>query len=665
MELTREEATQEIKRNIPCEEFLEKARHGGYICPDCGNGSGKTGTGSVKIYRDTNTWYCHACSKTGDAIDLYKKKTGADYNTAIMELSQRLGITIKRSYQEGQKPAPAAIDQEPKEGTEPPKEADQTAFFLAAAANIEKTDYHRGITLETLKRFKVGYVEAWKHPKAPNAPASPRLIIPISRYTYIARDTRSNLTEAQEPYKKQKAKTWESVQADNWIFNKRAVQEAHSPIIVVEGEIDALSIIDAGGEAVGLGSIAHVGAFLEYVKKHKPAQPLILSLDNDKKEDGSNPGKEAEDKLAAGLTEQGIVFYRHNIAGDCKDANEALQADRAAFTREVAAAREIPAKDYRSKTATAAFLQSFIDGITGSANTPPISTGFSQLDAELDGGLYEGLYTVGAISSLGKTALIMQIADQIAAAGHDVLIISLEMARTELMARSISRHTIIDCIETGEDTRNAKTVRGITDFSRWSHYSEEEKKLITRSMDKYESYADRLFIVEGVGDIGVNEIREDVKKHTDIMGKPPVVIVDYLQLLAPANDRASDKQNTDKAILELKRISRDYKTPVIAISSFNRSNYSTPAAMEAFKESGAIEYSSDVLFGMQLEGVGSKEFDLEKAKKEDPRKIELVILKNRNGRTGGKISFDYYAMFNYYNQGTAPGWKGSGNFKRR
>lgn len=665
MELTREEATQEIKRSIPCEEFLEKARHGGYICPDCGNGSGKNGTGSVKIYNG-NTWACHACEKEngkktgGDVIDLYRKKTGADYNTAIMELSQRLGITIKRSYQEGQKPAPAAIDQEPKEGTEPPKEADQTAFFLAAAANIEKTDYHRDITLETLKRFKVGFIENWKPPKAPNAPVSPRLIIPKSPYTYLARRT-----DGREEYKKQQTKTWENVPADNWLFNKRAVKEAHSPIIVVEGEIDALSIIDVGGEAVGLGGTANVGTFLEYVKKHKPAQPLILSLDNDKEINGKNPGKEAEDKLAAGLTEQDIVFYRHNIAGEHKDANEALQADRAAFTREVAAAREIPAKDYRSKTATAAFLQSFIDGITGSANTPPISTGFSQLDAELDGGLYEGLYTIGAIPSLGKTALIMQIADQIAAAGHDVLIISLEMARTELMARSISRHTIIDCIETGEDTRNAKTVRGITDFSRWSHYSEEEKKLITRSMDKYESYADRLFIVEGVGDIGVKEIREDVKKHTDIMGKPPVVIVDYLQLLAPANDRTSDKQNTDKAILELKRISRDYKTPVIAISSFNRQNYSTQAAMEAFKESGGIEYSSDVLFGMQLEGVGKSDFDVDKAKKEDPRKIELVILKNRNGRTGEKISFDFYAMFNYFNQGTAPGWKGSGNFKRR
>lgn len=46
-----------------------------------------------------------------------------------------------------------------------------------------------------------------------------------------------------------------------------------------------------------------------------------------------------------------------------------------------------------------------------------------------------------------------------------------------------------------------------------------------------------------------------------------------MQILASYNDRATDKQNIDKAVIKLKRISRDYKTPVVAISSFNRANY--------------------------------------------------------------------------------------------
>ena len=60
--------------------------------------------------------------------------------------------------------------------------------------------------------------------------------------------------------------------------------------------------------------------------------------------------------------------------------------------------------------------------------------GVCALDRALDGGLYEGLYIVGAISSLGKTTLVTQIGDQIASGGQDVLVFSLEMARAELMA---------------------------------------------------------------------------------------------------------------------------------------------------------------------------------------------------------------------------------------
>ena len=77
--------------------------------------------------------------------------------------------------------------------------------------------------------------------------------------------------------------------------------------------------------------------------------------------------------------------------------------------------------------------------------------------------------------------------------------------------------------------------------------------------------------------------------------------------------------------------------------------------MQAFKESGAIEYSTDVLIGLQLRGVGSANFDIDQAKSKNPRDVEAVILKNRNGRTGGRIGFDFYAMFNYFAESdTAP-----------
>ena len=112
-------------------------------------------------------------------------------------------------------------------------------------------------------------------------------------------------------------------------------------------------------------------------------------------------------------------------------------------------------------------IEIFKNDIAKSKDTPVISTGFEILDDKLDGGLYPGLYVIGAISSLGKTTLVLQIADQIAKAGQDVLFFSLEMARNELMAKSISRQTYINTLATSGAAENAKTTRGILTGKRY------------------------------------------------------------------------------------------------------------------------------------------------------------------------------------------------------
>jgi replicative DNA helicase len=413
-----------------------------------------------------------------------------------------------------------------------------------------------------------------------------------------------------------------------------------------------LSIIEVGGEAVGLGSTDNWRKLTKLLETKRPAQPLIIALDND--EDGQKTSGE----LAAELDKMGITHYRIDPYNGSKDANEALMADREAFTAAIESGERIEEEAQAAErekylqTNTAAHLQSFLNGIAASVNTPFIPTAISGLDKILDGGLYEGLYVVGAISSLGKTTLVTQIADQIAQAGHDVLIFSLEMARTEIMAKSISRHTLLDVMQNSGNMANAKTTRGITTGSRYLDYSQEEKALIQRAVTEYGSYAQNIYIHEGIGNIGVEQIRDTVQRHITFTGKTPVVVIDYVQILAPADIRASDKQNTDKAVLELKRISRDYKTPVIGISSLNRASYKEAISMEAFKESGSLEYGSDVLIGLQLKGAGKKDFDPNEAKRKNPREIELVILKNRNGSTGNKIELEYYPLFNYFTEPT-------------
>ena len=627
-----------------------------YICPLCGHGNNGDGLTINPQSKDRKGLKCFGCDFSGDIIDLVGAVENiTEYPEQLKRAGEYLGITVDGRSTAQEDFSPASINEHSYNGNEQytdmnihtdiytHEDTDYTEWLLQANQNIEKTDYHRGLSLDTLNRFKIGYVENWKHPKAPNAPVSPRLIIPTSRYSYIARDTRAELTEEQKSYSKMKV-------GKVHIFNRKALQNATTPIFVVEGEIDALSIIEVGGEAIATGSIANINLFIEEIKKNKPTQPLVLALDNDEK------GQEAQEKLEKRLEEMGVEYYIYNPAGEHKDANEALTADRASFTAEVKRGEDpdiIEKEEYYQNTAYN-HLQAFINGIAESVDTPAQPTGFTQLDDVLDGGLYEGLYIVGAITSLGKTTLALQIADQIADSGRDVLIFSLEMARAELMSKSISRLTLLDVLENNGDIRDAKTARGITAGARYANYSTEEQELIQRAITSYGAYAERLIIHEGVGDIGAEQIRQTVRKGARLAQKegrqPPVVLVDYIQILAPHDVRATDKQNMDKAVLELKRISRDYKTPVIAISSLNRANYKTPISMEAFKESGGIEYGSDVVIGLQLKGVGKKDFDVNEAKQKDPREIELVILKNRNGKTGDTIAYEYYPLFNYFTE---------------
>ena len=670
-----------------------------YVCAKCKGGDKKHNSGLVHNGSAANpaiSLHCNyaECGFSGDVIAYYQMLKGVDFKTAIIELAAMLHISVdvysgthRNTYSGTHKGTQQNTHRDTQQGThkdtqgythnegQPEREpepdtpgTDYRHFFLQAHGNIGQTAYHRGLSAATLDRFNVGYVAQWRYPLDAylhgnggkdktgkprtretweRIPFSPRLIIPTSAYSYLARDTRPKDQQPDGNIEKSKVGRIR-------IFNADALRTAQQPIFIVEGEIDALSIIDVGGEAVGMGSTAYAKMLIAAIEEKQLQQPLILALDNDP------AGAAASGQLIAALDALHIRHYSKDICSPYKDANEALCADREAFRQRIAAAiQEVTAAESAEreaeraaylKTSTAHFLDGFIGQIADSVNTPYIPTGFSRLDAELDGGLYEGLYIIGAISSLGKTTYALQIADQIAQQGQDVLIFSLEMARNELMSKSISRSTIQQVITNGGNMADAKTARGITDGKRYSRYSAAEMELIKRALDDYGQYAQRLYIREGMGDLGAADLREAVERHISFTGNRPVAIIDYLQLLAPYDVRASDKQNTDRAVLELKRISRDFKIPVICISSFNRDNYNNPVSYAAFKESGAIEYSSDVLIGLQLRGVGTRDFDAEAAKQKNPREVEAVILKNRNGKTGAKLSYNYYAMFNLFEE---------------
>ena len=173
----------------------------------------------------------------------------------------------------------------------------------------------------------------------------------------------------------------------------------------------------------------------------------------------------------------------------------------------------------------------------------------------------------------------------------------------------------------------------------------------TGARDAYAAYAGHIYFREGDHETGLDYIQSEVARHIAETGEKPVVLIDYLQIIAPVDVHFTDKQNLDRIVCALKKMSRQYELTVFAISSFNRENYNLEVSMNAFKESGGIDYSADVLLGLQARGAGRPGFQIDEEKRKDPRELELKILKNRSAALGQPISLRYYPAFSCFMEG--------------
>lgn len=543
-------------------------------------------------------------------------------------------------------------------------------YIKKCEAHRKETDYfkNRGITEEIQEKFKLGFDPNFKT----GANTWQGAVIRTSWTSYMVRNT-DLAAEKKDRIRKSNG--------DSFLFNfKHITQSTDDYIFICEGEFDVLSFETVGACSVGLGGINNVDELVELLKEFRPQKPIIIVLDNDGR------GKEAAQNLIEKLEKEKIPYYHadwfYTIKGEnsltnYKDANEFLVKDKENFIQyiERAKIKAVPEGQVYKQKSNFEYIQSFISDIYTYNNAEYTETGFKNLDEVLGGGLREGLYVCGAISSLGKTTFVLQLCDNIAASGKDVMFFSYEMSRRDLMAKSISRNTYLESVDRYRkrkisDVLNplnkfdnvkinfksetfARTSTEITKGSNYKYYTDEQINVIEQSFKNYEKIAKNFYIVENDGDMSVSKIAEKVKKHIGETGKPPLVVVDYLQIVKPYREGATDKQNIDNTVLELKRLARECGITVIGISSFNRDSYSKQVDMSSLKESGGLEYGADVVIGLQFkiaEGTTDKKngvnFNLEKSK--PVREIELWVLKNRNGRTGCKVELNYKAAFNYF-----------------
>lgn len=249
----------------------------------------------------------------------------------------------------------------------------------------------------------------------------------------------------------------------------------------------------------------------------------------------------------------------------------------------------------------------------------------------------------------GKTTFVHQICDNLAQKGNKIIYFSLEQGRLELSAKSISRLEAIN-------EKSILTAESAIDIIKNPEPISTKKSVRDKAIDDYKKYANNILIVEGNSSTNISTIKNYVGNYMSITGERPLVVIDYLQMLSSSNSNDSDKKQVDTVMGTLRRMSRDFKIVIIVISSFNRDNYTNYVDFKSFKESGTIEYSADVLLGLQLGVIneldGKDNMDNRKAinnaKCSNIREVELVCLKNRNSTPCFSCLLNYYPKVNLF-----------------
>ena len=273
---------------------IESRGEGYYVCPFCNSGDKKNYTAAFHI--DGTRFNCFSCTEHGDIFDLvaHMENLSSDWKKHYNRT-----LKIMRPYLDGNKPTKSREEYIP-EFTIP---VDYTDYLHKCHENVAQTDYFikRGLSKETIDRFGLGY-DAKKNlvtiPYNPNCEG------------YVDRV----LWDGSSKYYKH----------GNELFNINALYEVgintwlsgcSDYVFVTEGQIDAMSFVEIGLDAIGLGGVNEVSKLIDQLKNRPSAKILVLALDNDKAGRRAT-GKFIEELAEAELDQRYIVnsdmYERYN-----------------------------------------------------------------------------------------------------------------------------------------------------------------------------------------------------------------------------------------------------------------------------------------------------------------------------------------------------------------
>ncbi len=307
-------------------------------------------------------------------------------------------------------------------------------------------------------------------------------------------------------------------------------------------------------------------------------------------------------RMSEGLAADG---YQHELATDAlleKAESEAFHLSQSRMSSDFVSIQQV----VRSA------MHKLEDAARTRGNVTGIASGFTDLDNMTTGFQNSDFVLIAARPSMGKTALTLNIAENVAVRQHKhVAIFSLEMSREQLINRVLSMNSHVD---------SQKMRTGQLEEADWSNLIE-SADVISRSG----------LILDETPAITVAEMRSKCRRFKKDFGLD-LVMIDYLQLMSGSGARNSDsrQQEVSEISRSLKALARELNVPVICLSQLSRaveSRTDKRPMLSDLRESGAIEQDADVVMFIYRD-------DYYHPESADKGISEIIIAKQRNGPVG-------------------------------
>lgn len=263
-------------------------------------------------------------------------------------------------------------------------------------------------------------------------------------------------------------------------------------------------------------------------------------------------------------------------------------------------------------------LIELLDEVSTGKAPEVIKTGFSVIDDKIDGFEFGQFNIVAARPSVGKTAVALQMMFNMAVAGHDVTMISLETTKKNLAKRMIS---MIEGIE----------LRKMKDFRNLNNDE------VTRFYDG----------VDKIVKSGLKVIYNPTAKPSDVRmeaiqksDKNKIIFIDFAQLMHSDEKDFNRTAELERISRDLKRITTELNVTIVLIAQIKRgpeAQGDKRPALSDIKGSGGFEQDANVAMLLYREDYYDESVKEDNGKSE----LELNIAKNKDGETG-TVHLDYY-----------------------